>query len=206
MASLFEFAPVGLAFLRRSAFAFVRQVSTSSFAATALLLSCPTASAQVDASRFCRDRTPDGYYDCAWLPARIGTITWTVPGPLQSITDDTEFKAIVQYKGIIAKYYPNRCSPIEEAIGQYSLRWPELPAGPITNWEQAGFWANIRAQAVFTFGIKVGEKCEPREVSTYIYQQRFVGCAQGWYASYDSNQPSNRLCFRHSCFLQLVAG
>ena len=196
MASLFEFAPVGLAFLRRSPFAFVRQVSTSSLAATALLLSCPTASAQVDASRFCRDRTPDGYYDCAWLPARIGTITWTVPGPLQSITDDTEHKAIVQYKGIIAKYYTNRCSPIQEAIGQYSLRWPELPAGPITNWEQAGFWANIRAQAVFTFGIKVGEKCEPREVSTYIYQQRFVGCAQGWYASYDSNQPSNRLCFR----------
>jgi hypothetical protein len=56
------------------------------------------AYAQIDTNRFCRDRNPDGYYDCGWFPTRIGAATYTIPGPIKAVQDSTEGGAIGQYK------------------------------------------------------------------------------------------------------------
>jgi len=73
-----------------------------STAAFSVLCALHGAHAQVDTNRFCRDRNPDGYYDCGWLPTRIGAKTFDIPGPIQGVRDYTEGGAIGQYKNVIA--------------------------------------------------------------------------------------------------------
>ena len=148
-----------------------------------------SAQAQIDANRFCRDRNPDGYYDCAWLPANTGVVDFTIPGPIKSVTMATEDEVIEQYKGIIAANAGSRLSGNPRNDRRVPDAMARMGNGPLTNWERAGFWAFIRAEAGFAYGVLAGTQCVPASIGTYLYQIRYVGCAAGWGTSSTPTSP-----------------
>ena len=156
------------------------------------------AHAQVDTNRFCRDRNPDGYYDCGWFPTRIGAATYTIPGPIKAVQDSTEGGVIGQYKEVIAANAGSGlCSSITRDLGDYE----RALSGPVTNWELAGFWQREVAPVVFTYAIWEGtgpsRQCVPRQIPTQVYRYRDVGCANGWTKAYDSPaRPDLWVCYR----------
>ena len=169
--------------------------SALSAAAFSVLCAFHGAHAQVDTNRFCRDRNPDGYYDCGWFPTRIGATTFDIPGPIKGVRDYTEGGAIGQYKNVIAANAGSGlCSTITHGLGDY------VDTVAATNWSRAGFWQRQGAPVVFYYSIWEGSgqyrECKPRTIPTQLARYRDVGCASGWSSTWDSNQPSNFICFR----------
>ena len=145
------------------------------------------ADAQFDPNVWCRDRNPEGRFECSWLPNRVGAPSYTIPGPLESVTGVDEGGAIDLYKAGIAKYF-RLCSAIYVGQGDYSANWPGRVGQP-TSWDVA-FWSYERQPIVFSYSVLSGSgtstECKPSSLSTHLYRIRIVACGAGWFRDYDA--------------------
>ena len=156
----------------------------------ALQLPSKALAGAYDPNVWCRDRNPEGRFECSWLPGRIGEASYFIPGPLEATPNFSDEDApIAAFKSTIRKYYGSRlCSDIFVARGQF------VESSARTNWTD-NYWRYQSKQVVFSFSYgDCSTSPTPTSINTLLYRTRTLSCASGW--SEDSAAPNIQYCYR----------
>jgi Domain of unknown function (DUF6531) len=187
--------------LRRSIDAF-RPLSPLGFSWQACLLIGLTAlnapQALAGSLQDCIGMSPNGYLQCTVTPQIIGPWKYSIAGPVWATPEaGSERATIEEYKARWASIEGyTACGSIADTVGPFDAQWENDLAIFHRKYDFLTLNTYRRKPVDYSWSRRLTtdnspNACQPLSVSTYVYSQRLVNCAEGWYPD---DAPESAFC------------
>lgn len=136
----------------------------------------------------CIGMSPTGYLQCRVVPQIVGPWGYRLLGPPQATPIMSTERAPIELRASdwasVGGY--TLCSGVVDTVGSYDSGWEDSLASNFRKYDYRTFNTYRRKPVVFNWSRKVSQpgpfECYPLSASDYLYSQRTVACAEGWYA------------------------